>query len=325
MRFSKFRAHFIIFSILLGVFLYGVTFLKHGGFAKSISFNGGIRLTVQMPSGVGTKEIEDSLKKIEITDAQVRLSNVAANQYDLEFGPKVRERIETILKENEKKQEEELKKTGKTAPHETGSKSVAEELERMLLPVLGVTKDNVISRESISPSFASDLFRISTWGFLLTIALIGIYLYFRFTFPFAVGASLSLIHDVVLTLGFIGTTQIEPSTPVLAAVLTLIGYSINDTIVIFDRIRSNVQDHEQFSLPATMDLAMTQTLSRTVVTSLLTLLSVFALLFGGAVSLRDFSLVLIFGIVIGTYSSIFIAAHYVQYYDEFKTWWRSRK
>ncbi|MBI3394234.1 MAG: hypothetical protein HY042_00185 [Spirochaetia bacterium] len=110
----------------------------------------------------------------------------------------------------------------------------------------------------------------------------------------------------------------------LAAILTIVGYSNNDTIVIFDRIRANVRDRAQSSLAETMDMAITQTLSRTIVTHLLTTLSVIALLLGGATSLEDFAKILIFGIVTGTYSSIFIASHYVQYYDQLRAYLRSR-
>ena len=151
-----------------------------------------------------------------------------------------------------------------------------------------------------------------------TIVVIGLYLTFRFDFPFALGASLALLHDVLMTIGFIGVFQLEPNIPLVAAVLTIIGYSINDTIVIFDRIRENVQDRQQATLGATVDLAITQTLSRTIITSILTFLSVLALLIGGVESLREFALVLGFGIVIGTYSSIFIASPMVQIYEQFR-------
>ncbi len=329
MRFSKYRAHLFIFSLILGLIMFGVTYLKYGGFARSISFDGGIRFSILMPSGTGYKELETAVKKVGFDDYQIRLSNMNANQFDLELGPRSREKVDARIKEAEKREETALDRQAVEKRRAAGlpahSRTITGEIERELLPALNLSQESIVSREAISPSFASDLAGIALWGFNLTIILIGVYLYFRFTLPFAIGAIFSLIHDVLLAVGFIGFMQIEPSTPVLAAVLTLIGYSINDTIVIFDRIRENVQDHQQFSLPATMDLAMTQTLSRTIVTSLLTLLSVLALFFGGATSLKDFATVLTFGIIIGTYSSIFIAAHSVQYYDEFFSWIKERR
>ena len=157
---------------------------------------------------------------------------------------------------------------------------------------------------------------------IYTIIGIALYLSFRFDFPFAVGASIALIHDLLFTLGVIGILRIEPSIPVLAAVLTVLGYSINDTIVIFDRIRDNTEDRSQATSSSTINLSLTQTLSRTIVTSVLTLLAVLALLLGGERSLKDFAIVVLIGVFVGTYSSIFIATPSVKYYEQFRNWIR---
>jgi preprotein translocase subunit SecF len=143
-----------------------------------------------------------------------------------------------------------------------------------------------------------------------------LYLSFRFQFKFALGASLALLHDLLFTLAFIGAFQIKPSVPIIAALLTLFGYSINDTIVVFDRIRENMADMKvQHNLKNTINMSINQTLGRTFNTSFSTLISVVAIIIGGATELYDFAIVLVFGIVVGTYSSIFIAAPAVELYE----------
>ncbi len=151
-----------------------------------------------------------------------------------------------------------------------------------------------------------------------TLILITIYITFRFDFSFALGATLALLHDVIISIGFIGVARIEPSIPVVAAVLTLIGYSINDTIIIFDRIRSKIKDRNDLVNQSIIDSAILETFSRTIVTSFLTMLSLIAIIISNAESLIDFSLVLIFGIIIGTYSSIAIASPIVYIYEKFR-------
>ena len=329
----------MIGSVLTIIAFYAITFGVNGGFEHSITFNGGIRISLNMPPGTGKKELETALKKAGFKDYQTRLANFKTNTYDLEFGPRVEEAIEKQIRMERKNQyrgktpppgrnvKNDKKNPGKKKAPETPrkadrkkesslSKTVTGVIETKLLKHLPfISESNIISREAISASYGGKLAKTALISFLAVIAIIGLYLSFRFDLPFAIGASLALLHDIVLTVGFIGLMKVEPSIPVVAAVLTIIGYSINDTIVIFDRIRENMEGRSATALDMTMDLAITQTLSRTVITSVLTLLAVLALLFGGAVSLYDFALVLLFGVGIGTYSSIFIASHFVQYYE----------
>lgn len=312
MKFSKYKYLFFAFSFLLTVVFFAATYSIYGGFAHSITFDGGIRFSMLVPPEIGKDDMEKALQKTDLKDYQVRLVNLKTNQYDVEFGPSVQSVMEEKIAAEKKS----------TSVDESSGvkKTVIGELEGIILrsfPFAG--EKNIVSREAISASYGGNLARVALSSLLWVVAIIGIYLSFRFDFPFAVGASAALLHDVILSVGFIGIMQIEPSIPVVAAVLTIIGYSINDTIVIFDRIRENSESRSSATIENVMDMAITQTLSRTIITSLLTLLSVLALLFGGAESLRDFSLVLIFGIVIGTYSSIFIAAHFVQVYEKLRS------
>ncbi len=160
----------------------------------------------------------------------------------------------------------------------------------------------------VGPKFSSTLAQESIGLTITALVLVLIYLWFRFKLAYGVSAISALFHDVLVMLGFIGTFRLEVNTTTIAAVLTIIGYSLNDTIVVFDRIRENtgLLRGERFS--RIIDVSITQSLSRTIITSLTTLMAVLALYLFGTGPIKDFSLNLIVGIVAGTYSSIFIAS-----------------
>lgn len=297
MKIMKYKKYFILFSIILAIAFYSITFFYYGGFEKSITFNGGIRITVMMPEGKTKNDVENQIKKAGFPKFTVRLVDIKENKYDIEFGPEVRDQ----LKERAKDQ-----------------KTIAEELEQELLPFLEIPPNNIISRDIISASYGFKLFETATMALIWTIILITIYVSFRFDFSFALGATIALLHDLIITIGFIGIARIEPSIPVVAAVLTLLGYSINDTIIIFDRIRSKIRDKIDLTNQSILDSAIVETFSRTIITSFLTMLSLIAIIISKAESLIDFSLILIFGIIIGTYSSIAIATPIMYYYEKFR-------
>lgn len=303
MRFSRFRTLFFLISLVSIIACYAATFIYHGGFARSIAFNGGFRFTIQFDPDVSKESLEALLKDKGFADAQIRLASSRLNQFDLEFEPDVLE--------------------GRTlaappAEDQVNEPGPVEILEAELLSFLPISGSEwIISREKISASYGEELAKLTFYTLLACIIVIGIYLSARFTFPFALGASLALLHDVFFTIAFIGIMQIKPSIPVVAALLTVIGYSINDTIVIFDRIRDTLPEGASI-VPDITDMAITQTLSRTIITSLATVLVIVALLFGGATSLYDFATIILFGIIVGTYSSIFIASHFVQWYVEWR-------
>ncbi|PSS58070.1 protein translocase subunit SecF [Pseudomonas sp. BBP2017] len=173
-----------------------------------------------------------------------------------------------------------------------------------------VSSDNpaVVKRvEFVGPQVGEELRDQGGLGMLLALGGIMIYLAFRFQWKFALGAILSLIHDVVVTLGILSFFQITFDLTVLAAVLAIIGYSLNDTIVVFDRVRENFRVLRKASLIENINISTTQTLLRTVATSVSTLLAIAALLFFGGDNLWGFSLALFIGVMAGTYSSIYIA------------------
>jgi preprotein translocase SecF subunit len=168
----------------------------------------------------------------------------------------------------------------------------------------------LLASDVIGPKVGEELRLSAVWAVVFTLILLLIYIGIRFDFIFGVGAIIALVHDVLITLGFVSLFNIEVSIAVVAAFLTLVGYSLNDTIVVFDRIRENIKvhKHEALSIVTLVNMSINATLSRTIVTGFTTLIViVVGLLFGGEV-LRDFFLCLFIGILVGTYSSVFIAA-----------------
>ncbi|MCP1199381.1 protein translocase subunit SecDF [Notoacmeibacter sp. MSK16QG-6] len=162
--------------------------------------------------------------------------------------------------------------------------------------------------EVVGPTISSELARAGTIGVAVSLFAILLYIWFRFEWQFAIGAIISTMHDVILTLGFFVLTGIEFNVSSIAAILTIVGYSLNDTVVVYDRVRENLRRYRKMPLPELLDLSMNDTLSRTTMTSLTTLLALGALFFFGGEVIRSFTAAMIFGVFIGTYSSIFNAA-----------------
>jgi len=166
----------------------------------------------------------------------------------------------------------------------------------------------MLAADNVGPLVGKDLRNKATLAVVFSLAGMLVYIWFRFQLPYGIGALVALFHDVLITLGALSFTQREMNLPTIAALLTLVGYSVNDTVVIFDRIRERLKLERGTPLPALMERALNQTLSRTVITSGLTFIVVAALfLFGGDV-INTFAFVLLVGIIVGTYSSIYIAS-----------------
>ena len=133
------------------------------------------------------------------------------------------------------------------------------------------------------------------------------YIWIRFEWQFSIGAILALFHDVLITMGIFSLFSLEVNLSIVAAILTIVGYSMNDTVVIFDRVRENLKKHLDIKIFELSNLSINETLSRTIITSLTTLLALFSIFFFGGEILRGFAFAMILGVVLGTYSSIFIA------------------
>jgi preprotein translocase SecF subunit len=162
--------------------------------------------------------------------------------------------------------------------------------------------------EVVGPKVSGELFTGGIIALGLSILLMLIYIWFRFEWQFGLGAVLALFHDVILTLGLFSVTRLEFTLTIIAALLTIIGYSMNDTVVVFDRLRENLRKYKKKSLGDVIDLSLNETLSRTIITGCTALLALTGLLFVGGDALSGFAIAMIFGIIIGTYSSVYIAA-----------------
>jgi preprotein translocase SecF subunit len=147
-----------------------------------------------------------------------------------------------------------------------------------------------------------------------------IYIWFRFEWQFSVGAVLALVHDVVLTIGIFSLLQLDFNLSILAAILTIVGYSMNDTVVVYDRVRENLRKYKKMGLNELLDIAINETLSRTVMTSVTTLLALLALYGLGGEVIRGFTFAMIWGVIVGTYSSIFIASPLLMWLGVKRDW-----
>lgn len=181
----------------------------------------------------------------------------------------------------------------------------------------------LMSKETVGPKVGSELEQKATMAILWSLVLILAYIAWRFTrISFGLGAVIALFHDILITLGLFSVMNREVSLTVVAAFLTIGGYSINDTIVVFDRIRENLKLGRRMTFQEIIDKSVNQTLSRTILTGGTTLLAVMSLFFLGGVVIHDFALAMLVGVVIGTYSSIFVASALAL---DISTWWNRRK
>ena len=202
----------------------------------------------------------------------------------------------------------------RTAPREgVDSRKVGNQI----IEAVSQSSNNVelLSSEYVSAQVGEELTEQGGLAMIFALIMIMIYIVFRFQWKFSIGAVLALIHDVLITLGIFSFFQLTFDLAVLAAILAVVGYSLNDTIVIFDRIRENFRSMRRSETIEILNASITQTTSRTIITSSTTLMVLLALYFMGGQSLSGFSIALIIGVLIGTYSSIFVASTSVFYLD----------
>ncbi len=182
-------------------------------------------------------------------------------------------------------------------------------VENSLQKLKGVSEDiKFVSVESVGPKVSGELIRTAIIAVILAISAVLFYIWIRFEWQFAFGAISALIHDVILTIGIFSLLQIKFDLAIIAAILTIVGYSLNDTVVVFDRVRENLRKFKKRSLIEVMNLSINETMSRTVMTSVTTLLALISLFVLGGDVIRGFVFAMIWGVVVGTYSSIFIAS-----------------
>ena len=161
--------------------------------------------------------------------------------------------------------------------------------------------------ENVGPKVSAELLKSGIIAISVSLAVMLIYIWIRFEWQFSLGAIIALFHDVIITLGLFSLLNLEINLSIIAAVLTIVGYSMNDTVVIFDRVRENLMKYSDIKIFELTNISINETLSRTLITSITTLLALLSILFFGGEILKGFSLAMIFGVIFGTYSSIYIA------------------
>ncbi|WP_300014627.1 protein translocase subunit SecF [uncultured Roseobacter sp.] len=177
-----------------------------------------------------------------------------------------------------------------------------------------------VSVESVGPKVSGELIQTAAIAVVLAIGAVLIYIWLRFEWQFALGAVLALVHDVILTIGVFSELQIRFDLAIIAALLTIVGYSLNDTVVVFDRVRENLRKYKKRPLNEVLNISINETLSRTFMTSVTTLLALIALFVLGGDVIRGFVFAMIWGVIVGTYSSIFVASAALLYLGVKRDW-----
>ncbi|HJO77150.1 MAG TPA: protein translocase subunit SecF [Pelagibacteraceae bacterium] len=167
--------------------------------------------------------------------------------------------------------------------------------------------------ENVGPKVSSELLKAGLLAIGLSLAAMLFYIWIRFEWQFSLGAIIAIIHDVIITVGIFSFLSYEINLSIVAAVLTIVGYSMNDTVVIFDRIRENLKKYSKISITDISNISTNETLSRTLITSVTTLLALLSIYFFGGAILKGFSFAMIIGVIVGTYSSIFVATPILNY------------
>ena len=277
--------------LLAGIF----SLIINNGPKLSIDFKGGTLVAVQYTKPININNLRSELKTVTINGQKFDFSTSEIKH----FGNKSNVSIRIASMEDEP---------------ENFSQNFIDFLRNIYPDSLPENKDEfILLLDTLSPKIGSELSGKAIMAILYALTLILIYISFRFEFIFAIGAIAAIAHDVIITLGIFSILGYEISLPIVAAFLTIVGYSLNDTIVIFDRIRENIKTRKKDSIAATVNKSINESLSRTIVTSLTTLMVVITLyIFGGEV-IHYFSFALIIGVLVGTYSSIFVASLIVVY------------
>ncbi|TGL90813.1 protein translocase subunit SecF [Leptospira congkakensis] len=303
-NFTKYKYFTLSFSLFLIVAGFVVTFVKYGGFAHSLDFNGGLRTVVELPADKSRNDLDNYFQSKNI-EAVVILLEKDKNIYQLDIGLGSLDTIESLYQEIPEVNRE-------------TSTSAIDRFVQLLRYEYKLPKEKVLSADQVGAVVGGELTEVGITLLLTTLAIILLYLSIRSQFKFALASAIALVHDILMTLALIGFLQIKPSVPIIAALLTLLGYSINDKIVVFDRIRENSHGKDNLALSNVINVSISQTLGRTINTSFTTMISVVAIIVGGAAELYDFAFVLLFGVLVGTYSSIYIAAPISEIYDQLR-------
>jgi len=274
--FAKKRKPALIFSAVLLIVGLG-SLIMHGGPHYGIDFLGGTSIELKFEKNISVGDVRSAVSDIGYGGAEIK-SFGAAN--------------EILIRVQEQEQGTEI----------------SDAIKAGLTEAFPDNPYQVQLVEKVGPKIGAELREKAVWAVLIALLFILIYISWRFEFVFAVGAIAALFHDILITLGVFSVLNLEISLAIIAAFLTIVGYSLNDTIVVFDRIRENLKVMRRDTYETIVNSSINQSLSRTVVTSLTTMIVVLILYFFGGAVIHDFAFALIIGVIIGTYSSIFIAS-----------------
>ena len=271
--FNKYYNQFNIISTTL--VLISLTFLIFKGLNFGIDFKGGTLIELRSSDNkINVSSLRDNLSQMNLGDISVK-----------NFGNKTDFLIKFEINDN---------------------KNVIEKIKMNLEKSFG-NSFNFRRVENVGPKVSAELLRSGIIAISVALTLMLIYIWIRFEWQFSLGAILALFHDVIVTLGLFSLFGLEINLSIIAAVLTIVGYSMNDTVVIFDRVRENLRKYSDIKIFELTNISINETLSRTLITSITTLLALLSIFFFGGEILKGFSLAMIFGVVFGTYSSIYIA------------------
>tara|TARA_B100001057_G_scaffold57614_1_gene51070 strand:- start:3513 stop:4400 length:888 start_codon:yes stop_codon:yes gene_type:complete len=271
--FNKYYNKFNIFSLSLVVI--SLLLLIFKGLNFGIDFKGGTLIELRSnDSKINISSLRDNLNQMSLGDVSVK-----------NFGNETDFLIKFEINNN---------------------KNVIEEIKINLEKSFG-NNFNFRRVENVGPKVSAELLRSGVIAISVALLLMLIYIWIRFEWQFSLGAITALFHDVIVTLGLFSLLGLEINLSIIAAVLTIVGYSMNDTVVIFDRVRENLRKYSDIKIFELTNISINETLSRTLITSITTLLALLSIFFFGGEILKGFSLAMIFGVIFGTYSSIYIA------------------
>jgi len=280
-RFYRFTLGASGLAVVLSVVAFLLIGLNFG-----IDFRGGTTIRTQSPNAVDVGAYRSALQPLGLGDIAI------TEVFDPSFGPG--ENVAMVRFE---------------AQGEGDAAAAAETIARVEAALQSVDGDlRFTSVSSVGPKVSGELVRTAVLAVVAAIGAVLVYIWLRFEWQFSLGAVAALIHDVVVTIGIFSLLQIPFDLAIIAALLTIVGYSLNDTVVVFDRVRENLRKFKNRPLREVMNLSINETLSRTVVTSLTTLLALVSLFVLGGDVIRGFVFAMIWGVIIGTYSSVFVAS-----------------
>ena len=280
-NFESYFKKFNIFSI--AVFFLSIILIFFKGLNYGIDFKGGTLLEINLNNDkIKIGDIRNSLNKLNLGDVNVK--NFGKDGYYLI-------NIEKKFSNNQE---------------------IITDIKKSLNTDLQ-SEINYRRIENVGPKVSSELLKSGVISIGLALLVMLVYIWFRFEWQFSLGSIIALFHDVIITLGFFSVLSIEINLSIVAAVLTIVGYSMNDTVVIYDRIRENLSKFNNLEINKISNLSVNETLSRTLITSITTLLALLSIFILGGEILKGFSFAMILGVLIGTYSSIFVAAPVLKY------------